>query len=138
MTLVYAYFALALTCCSVAAVNGGRDGRWAAFFTISALTMGRVVGSIDLQVALSPQYKIFLDGVLLIAFATIMLTSKRYWPIWITGLQLNGVLAHLAAWLSPAHVARTYHGLESVWGVPIVVLMALGPTLDRRAGIPSR
>lgn len=132
MLIVLMFISLALLCCAITAVNGGKDGRWAAFMTIATVLAGRAAGAVDLALATSPAFKLLLDGALLAGYAALMLASRRFWPIWITGFQLNGVLAHVATWLVPHYTPVIYRGLESFWGIPIVLTMALGATLDAR------
>lgn len=131
MLIVIAFMTLATLCCAIAALHGGRDGRWAAGMTMTALVIDRTVGSVELQLAVAPSFRMFLDGALLVGYFAVMARSRRYWPIWIVGLQANGVLAHLTTWLVPHYTATTYRGIESVWGVPIVIIMAWGAALDR-------
>lgn len=133
MLIVFMFIALALLCCALAAIHGGREGRWAAALTILTVLIGRTVGSVDLHLATSPGFKLMLDGALLAGYSAIMFTSQRWWPIWIAGFQLNGVLAHLTTWLVPHYTPVMYRGLESFWGIPIVLTMALGAMLDRQA-----
>ena len=129
------FITLAVCCCAITAVNGGRSGRHAAAMAISTILIGRAIGMVDLTFATSPGFKVALDGTLLAGFYNVMLNSRRHWPIWITGFQINGVVAHLTTWLVGDYTPAVYRGLESVWGIPIMVVMALGATLDNRAGL---
>lgn len=138
MLIVMLFLSLTLLCCAITALNGGRDGRWAAFMALATVLVGRAVGSVDLHLATSPGFKVILDGALLVGFYVLMLNSRRYWTIWITGFQMNGVLAHMATWLAAGYTPAIYRGLESVWGIPIMLVMVLGATLDRRAGVDTR
>ncbi|PVX30956.1 hypothetical protein [Sphingomonas pokkalii] len=133
MLIVYLYISLAFICCGAAAVHGGWEGRLAGALIMAVILAGRVVGSVDLELATSPWFKLWLDGALLVAFVAIMLVSRRWWPIWIVGLQGNGVLAHLSAILIPEHTPVIYRVLESFWGVPMVLVMAAGVMMDHAA-----
>lgn len=133
MLIVVLFITMAVLCCSAAALCGGWEGRWAGISTLAVIFAGRVVGTFDLELATSPGFKLWLDGSLLLLFLAIMLHSRRWWPIWIAGLQANCVLAHLSALAIPAHSPSIYRGLESFWGVPMVVVMAAGALMDRAA-----
>ncbi|NII59766.1 hypothetical protein [Sphingomonas aerolata] len=137
MIIVVLFIALACLCCGIAASCGGPEGRYAGGLMLLALTIGRVSGVLDLSMATSPAFKLVLDGCLLMAFLAIMIFSRRWWPIWIVGFQFNGVLAHFAALVAPHYTPLIYRGLESFWGIPIAVAMAVGAALDRAAAIPS-
>lgn len=138
MLIVQLYIVLAALCCGTAIIYGGWEGRWAGALTMITLLAGRAVGSFDLELATTPLFKIGLDGALLAAFATIMIFSRRWWPIWIVGLQANGVLAHVSAIVVPDYTPVIYRALESFWGVPIVLVMAAGSVMDRAASSMQR
>lgn len=135
MLIVVMFITLALLCCAITAVSGGKDGRWAAFMTVATVLIDRAIGSHDLALATSPGFRLLLDGTLLLGYAALMLASRRFWPVWITGFQMNAVLAHLTTWLVPHYTPVMYRGLESFWGIPIVLTMAWGAMLDARAAV---
>lgn len=137
MLIVYMFIALAGLCCAIAAVNGGWEGRWAGGLTMLTILAGRAAGSVDLAFATSPAFKIWLDGALLVALIVITLRSRRWWPIWLVGLQGNAVLAHVAGIMIPTHTPAIYRGLESFWGIPLMLVMATGPLLDRAMNLVS-
>jgi hypothetical protein len=56
-----------------------------------------------------------VDGILLVAFATIMVLSNRFWPIWITALQIIAVITHLARFLRPTTIPYAYAIAEQLW-----------------------
>lgn len=73
------------------------------------------------------------DALLLVGFVYLALTSSRWWPMWASALQLNGVCSHLVAWLAPTVVSAVYYRMITAWGVPILLVMAIGTALDQRA-----
>lgn len=137
MLIVYMFIALAALCCAIAAVNGGWEGRWAGGLTMLTILAGRAAGSIDLELATSPAFKIWLDGALLVALIAICIRSRRWWPIWLVGLQGNAVLAHVAGIMIPTYTPSIYRGLESFWGIPLMLVLAIGPLLDRAMNLFS-
>lgn len=77
---------------------------------------------------------IFIGDILLLAgFIYLALASSRWWPIWASALQFNGVCSHLVAWLAPTVVSAVYYRMITVWGVPILLVMTIGTALDQRA-----
>lgn len=77
---------------------------------------------------------IFIGDILLLAgFIYLALASSRWWPIWASALQFNGVCSHLVAWLAPTIVSAVYYRMITVWGVPILLVMTIGTALDQRA-----
>jgi hypothetical protein len=137
MLIVYMFITLASLCCAIAAVHGGWEGKWAGALTMITIVAGRIVGSFDLRLATSPAFKFCLDGTLLVALVAIMLRSRRWWPIWLVGLQGNAVLAHVSGMMIPAHTAIIYRGLESFWGIPLMLVLAAGPLLDRAVNLDT-
>jgi hypothetical protein len=127
------FWLLTLLACGYAASMGGRDGRWAAsliiaaaVLTIPAARVGTVWGEFEPAVFL-------VDAGLLTGLFVLVLRSRRWWPIWMTGFHLLAVTSHLAAWLSSGFVPEIYFAAASFSAVPVPVCMAIGVSLDRRA-----
>ena len=141
MIIAYLFWALALLCCGYAILFGGRDGRWAAFLIIAAAVMtapatlfGRAWGNIELAI-------FAVDAGLLLGLYGLMLVSRRYWPIWMTGFHLIAVITHFSTLLAPKFTPALYRALESFWAIPVLLSLLLGVALDRRAArrpVPAR
>lgn len=127
-------FNSALVCILLYVVTwGGRAGRFGASFAIVA-TLFTYVGLGDAEPYRHFNFLIFAgDIVLFIGFVYIAIRSNRWWPIWAAAMQLNGVSAHLVAALSSSHLSEVYYRMTSLWGIPILLIMALGTVLDARA-----
>ena len=71
-------------------------------------------------------------GVLLIdllvfgAFVSIALFSQRFWPLWVAGLQLTSLLAHLARVSRIELLPVAYAAAERFWSYPILIIIAVG------------
>jgi hypothetical protein len=74
-----------------------------------------------------------VDLALLAGLYILMLSSRRYWPIWMTGFHIVAVVTHLSTILEPSFTPRIYRALESFWAIPVLLSMLLGVELDRRA-----
>lgn len=72
------------------------------------------------------------DVGLMLGFFWLAITGKRYWPLWASAMQMNGVASHIVALLAPVVVAKAYYAMATLWGAPILVVMATGTMLDRR------
>lgn len=66
-----------------------------------------------------------VDVTTLIAFVLIALRSHRFWPLWIAGLQLTTVLAHLFRVISPDLVNIAYQTAMRFWSYPILFILAV-------------
>ncbi|MEA3040561.1 MAG: hypothetical protein QOC65_50 [Sphingomonadales bacterium] len=133
MSIGLLYWLLALLCCTYAIVFGGRDGRWAGFLfliasglTIPAGRLGKAWGETELLV-------LGVDLSFLVGLYVLMLTSRRYWPIWMVGLHLVAVVTHLSTMLTPDFTPRIYRAMESFWAIPVLLSLLIGVELDRRA-----
>lgn len=133
------FWLLTLLACAYAATFGGRDGRWAAsliilasLLTIPAARLGRAAwGSIEPGV-------FFVDTVLMLGLYLLVLRSRRWWPIWMSGFHLTAITSHLAAFLSEGFVPDIYFAAASFSAIPVPVCMVIGITLDRRAAARAR
>jgi hypothetical protein len=132
------YWSLTLLCCGHAILSGGRDGRWAAFLflaatglTIPAGRLGKAWGETELLV-------LGVDLLFLVALYALMLSSRRYWPIWMVGFHLVGVVTHLSTMLTPDFTPRLYRAMGSFWALPILLSLLIGVELDRRAAARAR
>ena len=67
-----------------------------------------------------------IDATMLAIFAAIALTSDRYWPLWVTALQLLVVLAHIAKLADPEMLRNGYGFVMAVWSYPQLLAIALG------------
>lgn len=76
-----------------------------------------------------------VDLCLMIGLTGLAVRSRDHWPIWAAGLHLNTVISHCATMVAPRIVPKVYQTLESVWSVPILIVMVIGIALDRRHGI---
>ncbi len=114
-------------------LQGGREGRTGAALVLVATAITFIgQGGVSPYGGLNPV--IFAADVLLLAgFLYLALTSSRWWPIWASALQLNGVCSHLVAWLAPTVVSAVYYRMITVWGVPILLVMTIGTALDQKA-----
>lgn len=80
-----------------------------------------------------------IDGLALLAFLAIALRANRYWPLWVSALQLIAVVAHVAR-LIDVEIHKAAYGLMQVlWSYPMLILLALGTRAHqarlRRCGV---
>ena len=69
---------------------------------------------------------LIVDAVMLLIFAALALRTDRYWPLWVTALQLLVVLAHLARLADPEMLRNAYGVAMEVWSYPQLHAIALG------------
>lgn len=78
---------------------------------------------------------LLIDGAVLAAFVTIALRSKRFWPLWIAGLQLTSSLSHLMKVVEIDLVPRAYAAAAVFWSYPILLIIILGTWRTHRRSL---
>ena len=128
----FLFAALVAIACGTAALLGGPAGRWTAFLYVSACLATTAASFVDWRWA-RPNYLVFvIDGALLVGLYVVALHSRRYWPLWLVGLHLLTVCAHLSAMLAPSYFFRVYFVLEVGWSLPKMGVLLLGVLIDWR------
>ena len=126
------FWLLTILCCTYAIAFGGRDGRWAAGLLIAASLL--TIPAADMEAWGNTELVVLaVDTALLVGLYSLMLFSRRYWPIWMTGFHLVAVVSHLSTLLAPDFTPEIYRALASVWAIPVTLSLLLGVELDRRA-----
>jgi len=69
---------------------------------------------------------LLVDMAVLAGFITVALRSKRFWPLWIAGLQLTTSIGHLLKGIDQDLLPRAYGAALQFWGYPIVIILAVG------------
>jgi hypothetical protein len=68
----------------------------------------------------------------LAAFLVLALRAERFWPLWISALQLLGTSGHLVKLMDPGVVPRAYAFAAIFWSYPMLLLLALGTYRHQR------
>ncbi|QLC24883.1 hypothetical protein HFP57_07475 [Parasphingopyxis algicola] len=135
MAIAILFWAMMLLCCGYGALFGGRDGLLIAIIYMVAVLL-TVVGQLIQQSWAGVNWPVLLvDFGLLCGLYAVSMRSNRYWPLWITGFHLITMTTHLAALVAPSFAARVYFGMATLWAIPKLLVIVVGVTLDRRAGI---
>jgi hypothetical protein len=69
---------------------------------------------------------LIVDVLTLGAFTFIALRSDRFWPLWISGLQLTTSIAHFLKAAEPDLVPIAYAAAGRLWSYPILLILAVG------------
>ena len=127
MVMIIAYNVLLVACCGYAFALGGAPER------IGALTI--LIGTVLTVVAASrPAVRfhsveggiLLVDIVTLIALLALSLHSRRFWPLWVTGLQALTVACHVAKMTSVGVIPWVYASVIAFSGFPMLMLVAVG------------
>ena len=75
----------------------------------------------DLEIGL-----LTIDAAVLFAFVAIALRSKRFWPLWVAGLQLTNSVSHLMKVVDVGLLPRVYAAAAVFWSYPILLIIVIG------------
>lgn len=118
---------LLIGACAYAFWRGGSDSRSIAVMSAAASIVTHLLlrwnpdrfSSIELGV-------LVIDVATLIGFVCVALGSSRFWPLWIAGLQLTTLLAHVAKEVEMGLVPQAYAAAAVFWSYPILIILAVG------------
>lgn len=116
-----------LAVCIYAWLRGGRDERIVAAtcFGGTAATM-LVISPIHQRYAGVEEGLLLVDLAVLSGFSLVALRSKRFWPLWVAGLQLTTSLGHLLKGVDQDLLPKAYGAALQFWSYPILIILAVG------------
>lgn len=127
------YHALLVGVCLYAFLRGRADERMAAIICIVATLATRLV--------LSPQASrysgvetgvVLVDMIALAGFVAIALRTDRFWPLWVAGLQLTTLVAHVLKAIQIDLVPHAYGAAARFWVYPIFLIIVVGTWRSQR------
>ena len=118
---------LLLAVCIYAWWRGGTDER-----SVAATCLA---GTLATMLAVSPlreRYAGVEEGLLLVdlavlaGFIAVALRSKRFWPLWVAGLQLTTFIGHVLKGVDQDLLPRAYGAALQFWSYPILGIVLVG------------
>ena len=73
-----------------------------------------------------------VDALGFLAFTYAALISDRFWPLWISGLQLTTIFGHLLKAIDSSLMPIAYATALRFWSYPILIILAVGVWRGRR------
>lgn len=67
-----------------------------------------------------------VDVLTFLVFTVVALTSDRFWPLWVSGLQLTAILGHLLKGVESDLLPTAYAAALHFWSYPILIILAIG------------
>jgi len=126
MNIIF-YLILLVASCGYALWRGDRDARVAAIVCIVATAL-----TVVLLTPGTGRYRLVESGAMIVdlatltAFVTLALTSCRFWPLWVAGLQLTASSAHALKLFDASLLPIAYAAAERFWSYPILLIIAIG------------
>ena len=120
------YWILLVIICGYAFWQGRRDER-----TIAATCLIASILSVATLSTLNSRYGQVEIGLLVVDLATlgiftaIALKSHRFWPLWVSGLQLTTSMGHVLKAVESDMVPIAYGAALRLWSYPILIILAI-------------
>jgi len=139
----YLFWTILIAICAYAFVRGRGDERCAAGVCLAASIATKfVIPPVAERYRTVDDGLVMIDLMVLAAFVALALRSKRFWPLWIAGLQLTNSMAHLMKAVDLDLVPRAYAAAAVFWSYPILLIIFIGTWRGSRrrsvvAGEPS-
>jgi hypothetical protein len=127
MERVIIYHVLLFGACGYALLRGNTEARIVG----SVFLIGNFV-TYALRAPFASSYSsvetgIFVvDIVAFLAFTYAALISERFWPLWVSGLQLTTNLGHIMKAVDLHLMPLAYAAALRFWGYPILIILAVG------------
>ena len=81
---------------------------------------------------------LIVDSVTFLACTYVALRSDRFWPLWVSGLQLITVMAHFMKAIDSDLFPQAYAAAGRFWSYPILLILAIGTyRTDKKARKPA-
>lgn len=130
MDRVIIYRALMYGICAYALYRGKADARIvAAVFLVGNLATLMLRSSTYSSV----ETTVFIIDVLaFLAFTYAALISDRFWPLWVSGLQLTTSMGHVFKMIDSHLLPLAYAAALRFWAYPILIILAVGTWRSHR------
>ena len=110
-----------------ALLRGSRDERIVGFICVAGTFLTQIVLSPLTQRFTGMETHAFLvDVVVFAGFLWVTLRSERFWPLWVTGLQLTTIMGHVLKGVDSSLLPRAYGAAMTFWSYPIILILAIG------------
>lgn len=127
------YYAMLAGCLAYAFTRGGGPEKAGiAIIAIGSVLSNLLASAPPLRFSHVESGIFLIDLLALLAFVALALRAERYWPLWISALQLIGTAGH-AVKMVDSHVIRlVYAFMMSLWSYPMLLLVAGGTWAHQR------
>jgi hypothetical protein len=133
------YHLLLLAVATYAFLRGRREERLAAAICVFATIATRLMLSPTPERYSGVEIGVFLVDLLTLAgFTAIALRTERFWPLWVAGLQLTTLLAHMVKLVDVGLLPHAYAAAGRFWVYPIFLIIVAGTWRSHRLTLRER
>ncbi|NNC48816.1 MAG: hypothetical protein HKO13_10375 [Sphingomonas sp.] len=113
--------------CAYAFLRGGREERLVAAMCIAGVLATKfLISPLDQRYDSIELGIVLVDSAMLLGFIWVALHTKRFWPLWIAGLQLTTTFGHLFKSINFDLLPQAYGAALVFWSYPILFILAIG------------
>jgi hypothetical protein len=113
--------------CGYALLRGTRDARIVALVCIVAnFATLAVKGPVATSYSSVETGVMAVDILTFAAFTFVALTSDRFWPLWVSGLQLTTSMGHALKGIESSLLPLAYAAALRFWSYPILIILVVG------------
>lgn len=124
MTRLILFSLLLVLVCGYALARGGAAERIGALIILLGSVLTPLVTSSGATRFRHVEHgALLVDLIGLVLFFILALTTRRFWPLWMTAMQGVGSISHLAI-LAPGVIPWMYGNAIALWGYPMLLLLA--------------
>jgi hypothetical protein len=133
MDRVLIYRALMFGVCGYALFRGKTDAR-----IVALVFLVGDFATLALRSPLAGSYSSVETGILVVdvlaflAFTYAALISERFWPLWVSGLQLTTSMGHVLKAVDLHLMPLAYAAALRFWAYPILIILAIGTWRSHR------
>lgn len=133
------YWSILLLICAFAFWRGHTDERIAAATCLIATIVQLYVVTPTVRRYSGVETGVLvIDLVVLAVFVAIALQSRRFWPLWVAGLQLTTVFGHILKAIQLSLLPYAYAGALRFWSYPILLILAIGTWRTHHRSVVER
>jgi hypothetical protein len=112
--------------CGYALLRGTRDARIIALVCVAAdFATLAVKGPSATSYASVETGVMIVDILTFAAFTFVALTSDRFWPLWVSGLQLTTSMGHVLKGIETSLLPIAYAAALRFWSYPILIILTV-------------
>lgn len=114
-------------------LRGGREERAAAALClVAAISTTFLLGPLNERFSEIEINVLAVDVALFVGFLVIALRSPRFWPLWVSGLQLTTIMGHVMKGLAEDLLPKAYAASLNFWAYPIVLILGVATWRSQR------
>ena len=133
------FYILLFSICAYAFWFGGRDERLVAGMCIvGTFATVALVSPLEHRYAGIEVGVLAVDFAMFLGFVAVAMKTRRFWPLWIAGLQLTTTFGHLLKGINFDLLPQAYGAALIFWSYPILIILAIGTWRSRRRLLQSQ